>query len=229
MSKSILIIGASSGIGRSLAEQLLTQGYHVISASRSNPNLPGVEHHDWTAPAAFPKEILPPVLHGVVYCPGTISLKPFHRFTMADFTSDFEVNTLGAVQVLQAAFGSLKAAGESSVVLFSTVAVQTGMSFHASVAASKGAIEGITRSLAAEWAPNKIRVNAIAPSLTQTPLANALLSTPEKVEASNKRHPLGRVGQAVDVANLAHFLLSDQSTWLTGQVIGLDGGMGSLK
>lgn len=229
MPKSFLIIGASSGIGFALANELLGAGHRVISASRTKPDLAGIEHIDWEAPHPFPKENLPPSLDGMVYCPGTISLKPFHRFTAQDFTKDFEINVLGAVQVLQTVFPLLKNSGDAAVVLFSTVAVQIGMSFHASIAAAKGAIEGLTRSLAAEWAPHKIRVNAIAPSLTQTPLAGALLSTPEKVDASNKRHPLGRVGQPLDSAHLAKFLLGDESRWMTGQVIGLDGGLGSLK
>jgi 3-oxoacyl-[acyl-carrier protein] reductase len=229
MPKNFLIIGASSGIGFALAERLLQDGHHVISASRQKPALDGVEHITWEAPHEFPKEVLPASLDGVVYCPGTISLKPFHRFTSADFSKDFEINVLGAVQVLQSALSSLKASGAGSVVLFSTVAVQTGMSFHASIAAAKGAVEGLTRSLAAEWAPHKIRVNAIAPSLTQTPLVVALLNSPEKVDASNKRHPLGRVGQPADSAQLANFLLNEESQWLTGQIIGLDGGLGSLK
>ena len=123
----------------------------------------------------------------------------------------------------------MKRADGASVVLFSTVAVQTGMGFHSSIAASKGAIEGLTRSLAAEFAMQKIRVNCIAPSLTDTPLAKQLLATDEKKEASNRRHPMGRYGTSQDVANAALFLLGEESSWVTGQVLGIDGGMGSLK
>jgi NAD(P)-dependent dehydrogenase (short-subunit alcohol dehydrogenase family) len=122
----------------------------------------------------------------------------------------------------------MKAAGSASVVLMSTVAVQSGMSFHASIAMAKGAIEGLTKSLAAEWAP-QIRVNAVAPSLVNTDLASRLLSTPEKVEASGKRHPLQRVGEPADIAAAVLFLLGDGSAWMTGQVMAVDGGLGSLR
>jgi NAD(P)-dependent dehydrogenase (short-subunit alcohol dehydrogenase family) len=228
--KNYLIVGASSGIGFSLAESLIEAGANVFSASRSSPNLPS-NHIIWDAlnndSQVFSS--LPTILDGLAYCPGTINLKPFNRFTIEDFQKDFQINVLGAINVIQAVLPKLKAAGNASVLLFSTVAVQTGMGFHASVAASKGAIEGLTRSLAAEYAASKIRFNAIAPSLTDTPLAKMLLSTPEKVDASNKRHPLGRVGTSADIAAVAKLLLSDEGSWITGQILHIDGGMGNLK
>ena len=151
------------------------------------------------------------------------------KISIADFKQEMEVNFYGAIRLLQACLKGLKKSSSPSVVLYSTVAVQTGMGFHAGIASAKGAVEGLTRSLAAEWAPNKIRVNAIAPSLTETPLASALLSTPEKKEASDKRHPLGRVGRPEDIAEATVFLLSEKSSWMTGQILHLDGGMSHLK
>jgi NAD(P)-dependent dehydrogenase (short-subunit alcohol dehydrogenase family) len=228
--KNYLIIGASSGIGFSLAQSLIEAGATVFTASRTEPNLSST-HIVWDAasPDSQVFSLLPATIDGLAYCPGTINLKPFNRFTSEDFQKDFQINVLGAVNVIQAVLPKLKAAGNASVVLFSTVAVQTGMGFHASVAASKGAIEGLTRSLAAEYAASKIRFNAIAPSLTDTPLAKMLLSSPEKIDASNKRHPLGRVGTSDDIANAAKFLLSDEGSWITGQILHIDGGMGNLK
>jgi 3-oxoacyl-[acyl-carrier protein] reductase len=231
MSKNILIIGASSGIGHETAVQLTAKGYSVFSASRNQPDIVGVSHIAWDAtnPDATVFANLPEELHGVVYCPGTINLKPFHRLSQDDFKNDFQINVLGAISVIQAVLPKLKKANNASIVMYSTVAAKIGMGFHASVAASKGAIEGLTISLAAELASSKIRVNCIAPSLTDTPLANNLLSTDEKKEASNKRHPIGRYGTATDIANMTTFLLSDESGWITGQVFGVDGGMGSIK
>lgn len=230
--KSYLIAGGSSGIGLALVKLLSAEGNQVLVVSRTGDSLgglPGVSH--------LPKNLmtddlsedeLPTALDGIVYCPGSINLKPFKSLKPAAFLEDFQLNLLGAVKVLQAAHKALKATQNPSVVLFSTVAVGQGMPFHASIAAAKGAVEGLTRSLAAEWAPT-IRVNCIAPSLTDTPLAGRLLNSDEKKEAAGARHPLKRVGTAGEAAALAHFLLGGNSGWITGQVIGLDGGMSSLK
>ncbi len=229
--RNILIIGASSGIGHSLALSLKNKGANLFTASRTKPEGLGSSNwfeYDATADFQLP-ENFPDTLHGLVYCPGTINLKPISRLSVDDFKNDFQVNVLGFVNVLQATLRQLKKAGSASVVGYSTVAVQTGMGFHASVACAKGALEGVARSLAAELAPSQIRVNLVAPSLTNTPLAGALLATPEKMEASDKRHPLGRVGTAEDIAAMSAFLLSDEAGWITGQVLHVDGGMGSLK
>lgn len=223
--KNIVIVGGNSGIGKATADLLKDAGANLFLYSKSGNDT--IELDVTTDFSEFPD--LPEVIDGVVYCPGTINLKPFHRISIADFQKEMEVNFFGAVRVLQACLKGLKKSTNASVVLYSTVAVQTGMGFHAGIASAKGAVEGLTRSLAAEWAPNKIRVNAIAPSLTETPLASALLSTPEKKEASDKRHPLGRIGTSQDLAEATVFLLSEKSSWMTGQILHIDGGMSNLK
>ncbi|SDD09379.1 NAD(P)-dependent dehydrogenase, short-chain alcohol dehydrogenase family [Algoriphagus faecimaris] len=223
--KNIVIIGGNSGIGKAVVEQLEAQGARLFLYSKSGDGTTELD----TASDFDEIPNLPDTIDGLVYLPGTINLKPFHRISIADFQQELDINFLGAVRVLQACMKALKKSTSPSVVLYSTVAVQTGMGFHAGIAAAKGAIEGLTRSLAAEWAPAKIRVNAIAPSLTDTPLASTLLSTEDKKEASNKRHPLGRIGSPEDIANATVFLLSESSSWMTGQIIHLDGGMSNLK
>ncbi len=229
--KNMLIIGGSSGIGLQLAQELTQAGANVITASRTQPALENATYIalDVEQPVAEALAGLPGVLHGLVYCPGTINLRPFHRLTEQEFMKDFRINVLGAVNVIQACLPRLKQAQGASIVLFSTVAAKVGMNFHASVATSKSALEGLSLSMAVEFSASKIRVNTIAPSLTDTPLAKNLLSTDEKREASNKRHPLGRIGTSHDIAGVALFLLSDEASWMTGQVLGVDGGMGNLK
>jgi len=223
----VLVIGGSKGIGKACAEQLLESGNEVIVAARSNNSISHL-------PLEFiDLDVLEDVssledfdeLNGLIYCPGSINLRPFHRLTGEDFKNDFELNVYGAIKCIQSCLPALKK-GKGSVVLFSTVAVQQGMAFHASVA--KGAIEGLTRSLASELAPH-IRVNAIAPSLTDTPLAGALLSNDKKREASEERHPLKRVGNAKEIASMAVHLVSENGGWITGQVIGIDGGMSRVR
>lgn len=228
MKQQYIIVGGSKGIGKATTELLLEQGHQVHILARNAP--------DWEGDYTFHtcdvlQDELPEIdgaINGMVYCPGSINLKPFKSLKEKDFQADFEINVLGAVKVLQGYYKQLKAAENPAVVLFSTVAVQTGMGFHASVAIAKGAIEGLTRTLAAEWAPT-IRVNAIAPSITQTDLAARLLRNEKQIESANERHPLNKIGQPTDVAQLATFLVTDASSWMTGQVIGLDGGMGAIK
>ncbi len=225
-----VVIGASSGIGLAVAKSLAEKGHAVTATyNRHLPSVPGIEfHHLDVLNAATDFSFLPPVIHGLVYCPGAIQLKPFARLKAADFLADYNLQVVGAVTALQAALPALKAAGQSAVVLYSTVAVQLGLPFHSLVSASKGAIEGLTRALAAELAPG-IRVNCIAPSLTDTPLGAPLLNSPEKREAAAQRHPLKRIGTAEDIARLTQFLLTQDSAWITGQVLHADGGMSTLK
>lgn len=229
MSRTTLLIGGSSGIGLATARLLLERGDQVLAAARTPGPLAQlgipVQPFDALEPVSLE---LPPMIDSLVYFPGTISLKPFHRLTADDFLRDFQVNCLGAVNTIQAALPSLKAAPSASIVLFSTIAVAQGMPFHASIAAAKGAVEGLTRSLAAEFAP-KIRVNAIAPSLTDTPLASPLLNSELKRESAAKRHPLQRIGEPDEIAALVAFLLSDASRSLSGQIFRPDGGLSSLR
>jgi NAD(P)-dependent dehydrogenase (short-subunit alcohol dehydrogenase family) len=170
--------------------------------------------------------VLPEEIHGFVYCPGSINLKPFKMMSLDTFHEEMDINFFSLVKVVKTIISRM--AEKSSMVFFSTVAVSTGMPFHTSVAAAKAAIEGFARSLAAEYAPN-IRVNVVAPSLVNTPLAKRLLNNDKKIEMMSERHPLKRVGEAIDIAEIALFLLSNKSTWITGQVIGVDGGMSTLN
>ncbi len=228
--KNILIIGGSSGIGLALAEHLAPHNT-IYVASRSGEAVQhlNVQHIAYDATQEeLDVSRLPEVLHGFVYCPGSINLRPFKGLTVEAFQSDFELNVLGAVRSLKSVLSQLSVSGNAAVVFYSTVAVQTGMPFHSSIAAAKGAIEGLTRSLAAEFAP-KIRVNAIAPSLVDTPLALKFLNNDTKVEKANERHPLGRVGNAQEIAQATAFLLGEESSWMTGSVLQLDGGIGNLK
>ena len=226
--RTYIFAGAASAMAIEAMKLLQQQGNNVIGLSRGGTN-PGYNEFYTVGSytfAAFPA-ITGPV-HGLVYFPGTINLKPFNRISVADFTNDFAINALGAAAFVQAYLPALKNAENPAVLFFSTVAVGTGMPFHASVAMAKGAVEGLTRSLAAELAP-KIRVNCIAPSLTDTPLAEKLLGSPEKAEAGRNRNPLKRIGTTQDIANAITFLISENANWITGQIIAVDGGMGAVR
>ena len=229
MKKNILIVGGSSGIGLEIVKQLHEE-HNVYVANRTNESLSNFKHQfikiDITE-ETIDSSLLPESLDGLVYCPGTINLRPFRGLKPETFISDFNINVMGAIRNIQAVLKNLNQSEHSSIVLFSSVAVQTGMPFHSSIAASKGALEGLTRSLAAELAP-KISVNAIAPSITNTPLADKFLNNEAKMERAIDRHPLKKIGSPKELANTAIFLLKN-SSWITGQIISVDGGIGTLK
>ncbi|MFY7990261.1 MAG: SDR family NAD(P)-dependent oxidoreductase [Fluviicola sp.] len=229
--KNILIIGHSSGIGQALSEKLSSDNrvFGTFSKTPVTTEHPNVSSHyvnvmeetnDWS--------FLPETLDGIVYCPGAINLKPFARVKPSDFAEDYKLQVLGAITTIQACLPSMKKSENGSIVLFSSVAAQTGFNFHSIVSTSKGAIEGLTKALSAELAP-MIRVNCVAPSLTQTPLAGNLLNSSEKIEANAQRHPLKKIGTPANIADLAAFLLNEQSSWITGQIIHIDGGIGTIR
>ena len=219
--RNYLFLGASSALAQATKTKVESEGDSVFQISR-NASYSDVEILDYLS-------VMPSIdqrFDGIVYFPGSINLKPFRSLKLEDFQEDFNIHVLGAVNSLKAYHAQLNEG--ASVVLISSVAASTGMPFHASVASVKAALEGLGRSLAAEWAP-KIRVNVVAPSLTLTPMAEKLTNTPEKIEAGAQRHPMKRLGNPQDFASCIAFLLSEQSAWITGQVLPVDGGMGRLK
>jgi len=233
--KNCLIIGGSSGIGKSIAEKLSRSDFKLWCASRNKID----DYEKWGInyieldvtddSVSVLEGILPETLNGLVYCPGTINLKPFQALKIEDFLNDIELNLLGAVRILQACRKRLEKSNDASVVLFSTVATRVGMNYHASIAAAKSAVEGLAISLAAEWARHNIRVNVIAPSLTDTPLAAGLLGDEKRRKASAERHPLKRTGHPGDIASAVVYLLGPNADWVTGQVFSVDGGLSKLK
>ena len=228
--KNYLVIGGSSGIGKEISE-LLSKKNIVFSTSRnelneSNQNIRHIKYdvlEDDLDPGLLPNQI-----DGFVYCPGTINLRPFRSLKLETFRSDLELNLIGAIKTLQIILNRLQQSPSSSIIFYSTVAVKTGMPFHSSVSSSKSALEGLTKSLAAEFAP-KIRVNCIAPSIVNTPLANKFLNTEDKIEKAAARHPLNKIGTAKEIAQLTQYLLDEKSKWITGQIINIDGGISSVK
>lgn len=227
-----LIIGASSGIGKKVAEQLSEAGHHVVGTYNKNQITSNNTNLLFYPLNVLDEDIkidfLPDKLDGIIYCPGSINLRPFERMKPIDFLEDYNLQVVGAIKTIQAAVPKLKMSDNASIILFSTVAVQLGLPFHSQVSASKGAIEGLTKALAAEYAP-KIRVNCIAPSLTDTPLSASLLNKDQKREANAQRHPLKRIGTVDDIAQLILFLLSENASWITGQIHHIDGGMSTIK
>lgn len=228
MKKNILLIGGSYGIGLEMAK-MLSKENEVFIASRSNEHLSNIDatHIPFDAlNEDINDKAIPEALDGFVYCPGSINLKPFKTMGIDTIQNDMEINFIALARTVKSIINRMNEG--SSMVFFSTVAVGTGMPFHTSVSAAKGAIEGFARALAAEYAP-KIRVNVIAPSLVDTPLSERLLNNDKKKGMMSERHPMKRVGNAADIANMAVFLLSSDNSWITGQVIGVDGGMSSLN
>lgn len=231
--KNYLIIGGSSGIGLSVVKRLTDCGatIYCLSRSASTEWAASVRFHSYDVLAKSDiglDEFLPANLSGLVYAVGSIDLRPFSRFTAEDFTRDYQLNVIGATAIIQKALPALKASGDGSIVLISSVAATVGMNFHSSISAAKGAVNGLTLALAAEFAPLKIRVNAVAPSLTDTPLASRLLSDEKRRESAALRHPIARVGTSDDQAAAICFLLGSDSSWMTGQIIGNDGGLGKV-
>lgn len=229
MKKNILLIGGSHGIANAIVQQLHQQ-HNVYVACRENDNLPStVTHIAFDAVTdQLDLNALPDYLDGFAYCPGSINLKPFKMLRQEHYEQDMEINFFSMIKATRSVLPLLTKKGNSSMVFFSSVAVGTGMPFHTSIAAAKGAIEGFSRALAAEYAP-QVRVNVIAPSLVDTPLAGRLLNNDTKKEKMGTMHPLKRVGTPQDVAQMACFLLEQNNGWMTGQVIGIDGGKSTLN
>ncbi|MBL0012347.1 MAG: SDR family oxidoreductase [Flavobacterium sp.] len=227
--KNILLIGGSYGIGRAIAQELQhNNSLYVASRTAEGLSELNVTHLPFDASVeSLDIAKLPAIIDGLVYCPGSINLRPFKGLKIETFESDLQINFIDMVKVVQTILPQLTASNQSSVVLFSSVAATMGMPFHTSVAASKAAVEGFAKAFAAEYAP-KIRVNVIAPSLTNTPLADKFLNNDVKQEKSAERHPLKRFGQPEDLADMACFLLSEKSSWMTGQILHVDGGMSTL-
>ena len=222
-----IVIGGSKGIGSAIVNNLL-ENHEVINISRTEPQSThaNLTHHN----CDIVSDDLPSIddADGLVYCPGSINLKPINRLSIEDFKSDFEINVLGAVKAVQAYLPALKNGKNPSIVFFSTVASDLGMPFHASVAASKSAVEGLTKSLGAELAPT-VRVNAIAPTVTDTELASKLLRNDRMIENMKERHPLKKYLLPQEVADMATFLLSDKAASLSGQIFKMDCGITSFK
>ena len=225
--KTYIIIGGSQGIGLSLVKLLLDNN-KVINLSRNAPDL---NHDNFTH---FSIDVLHdelPVIEkcdGLVYCPGSINLKPIGRLKLDEFRDDFEINVIGAVKAIQQYLPILKLGENPSITLFSTVAVKLGMPFHASVATAKAGVEGLTKSLGAELAPT-VRVNAIAPTVTNTELASKLLRNDRMIENISERHPLKKFLKPEEVANMASFLISDKASSISGQIFEMDCGIVSFK
>jgi NAD(P)-dependent dehydrogenase (short-subunit alcohol dehydrogenase family) len=230
MTKNILIIGGNSDIGLEINNLAKAEGHSVYGTSRDETTSSNYDNFIHLDPnqSLDALDNIPEDIHGLVYCPGTINLKSLQRLTLEDLKAEMEVNFYGAFNVIKKVLPNLKKNDGASVVLFSTVAANTGMPMHSSIAASKSALEGFAISLAAELAP-RVAINCVAPSIVDTKLASHILSTDERKEASAQRHPLKSIGTSKSIATSAYFLLSAKENWITGQVISADGGLSTLK
>lgn len=235
MESPIVIIGGSHGIGFDLVKRLVASGRSVVTFSRTRGELDssgllqaGVTAHQYDVTESdFPKDLLPERIAGFVYCPGSIRLGPVSSVKLDRLRDEFDLNVVGAVKCFQACLPAMKTQGGASAVFYSTVAVDHGITMHSYVAASKGALQALAKTWAAELAP-AIRVNCIAPALTDTPLAKAFLSSDAKRQAMSEKYPMARIGDAADIAAMTEFLLSDTASWITGQTLGVDGGMSGI-
>ena len=225
--KKILVIGGSKGIGKAIVASLLEEN-KVINISRTEPteNHQNLTHYSCDVLV----DELPEIegLDTLIYCPGSINLKPISRLKLEDFRQDFEINVIGAVKAIQQYLPILKKGENPSILLFSTVAAKLGMPYHASVAAAKSGVEGLVKSLGAELAPI-IRVNGIAPTVTDTELASKLLRNERMIESITERHPLKRFLNPEEVADMATFLISNKANSISGQIFEMDCGIVSFK
>ena len=212
--KKILIVGSSSDISNTLQKD---NNYNFINLTSKETDF------DILEPSTFPKL---ENLDGLVYFPGTVNLRPFSNYRERDFQKDYEVNVLGLINVLKNYQLALNQ--NASIVTISSIAADFGMPFHASISMCKASVEALTRSLAAEWAP-KVRLNCIAPSLVETKMTERLTNSDSKKEAIKNKHPLKKIGETSDIANMISFLLSDKAKWITGQTIRIDGGLSTIR
>lgn len=225
--RNILIIGGSKGIGNAVLQQQLERN-NVFNISRTEPNL---THSNLTH---FSLDVLQDELPDIenidtlIYCPGSITLKPISGLNVDDFRTDFEINVIGAVKVIQKYLPLLKKGNQPSIVLFSTVAVKLGMPFHASIATAKAGVEGLVKSLGAEFAPT-IRVNAIAPTITETSLSASILRNDRMKENMMERHPMKSYLKPDEVANMVDFLISEKANSISGQIFEMDYGLVTFK
>jgi NAD(P)-dependent dehydrogenase (short-subunit alcohol dehydrogenase family) len=225
--RNILIIGGSKGIGNAILKQQL-EGNHIHNISRNAPEIshPNLTHYSLDVL----KDTLPDIdaIDSIIYCPGSINLKPIGSLSIDDFRNDFEINVIGAVKTIQKYLTVLKKGNNPSVVLFSTVAAKLGMPFHASIATAKAGVEGLVKSLGAELA-SVVRINAIAPTITETTLAAGILRNDRMKENMVERHPMKGYLKPEEVADMADFLLSEKAKSISGQVFEMDYGIVSFK